>query len=162
MPYNSVQFITDAQGEKQAVIMPIEMYSELKALRDACVSSYTTSEKEVYQFAANGACAQGYPVGALHKPGFQVLAGSSINLEGAHSLRAAVCQLRHELIRKKILLLDGNSCFFSKDYIFNSPSLAASLVAGNNRSGLDAWTNRQGFSLKQSGYGRARVADDAS
>ncbi len=160
MPTSNIQFVVDAQGEKQAVLMPMEMYRELKALRDACLESYSVSEPEIYHFSANGATAKGYPVGALHKPGFKVLVGSSINLAGAHSLRAAVCQLRHELIKKKILLLDGNSCFFTKDYIFNSPSLAASLIAGNNRSGLDAWTNGQGFSLKQSGYGRTRFAHD--
>ena len=33
-------------------------------------------------------------------------------------------------------------------------SLAASLIAGNNRSGLDAWSNQEGFTLKQSGFGK--------
>lgn len=160
MSYHCVQFIIDVQGEKQAAIMPIDMYRELQALRNACEQTANTTQKELYRFAANGAIAQGYPIGAIHKPQFHVLAGSSVNLEGAHSLRAAVCQLRHELVQKHILLLDGNYCFFAKDYIFNSPSLAASLIAGNNRSGLDAWTNAQGFSLKQSGYGRVRTSNE--
>ena len=48
----------------------------------------------------------------------------------------------------------GNQVIFTADQLFNSPSLAASLVAGNNRSGLDAWQNSAGYTLKQSGFGK--------
>ncbi|MCV5409928.1 DUF4357 domain-containing protein, partial [Escherichia coli] len=88
-------------------------------------------------------------------PGFMVLAGSTANGEDAASLREAVIELRHELLEKGVIVPRSQGGFvFTADQLFNSPSLAASLVAGNNRSGLDAWQNSAGYTLKQSGFGK--------
>ena len=102
-----------------------------------------------------GAEAHGYPVGKRQNPGFMVQAGSTANGEDAASLREAVIELRLELLEKGIIVPRSQGGFvFTADQLFNSPSLAASLVAGNNRSGLDAWSNQEGFTLKQSGFGK--------
>ena len=62
---------------------------------------------------------------------------------------------RQELLGKGVLVPHPEGGFiFTADQLFNSPSLAASLVAGNNRSGLDAWQNSAGYTLKQSGFGK--------
>ena len=64
-------------------------------------------------------------------------------------------ELRQELLGKGILAPRSEGGFvFTADQLFNSPSLAASLVAGNNRSGLDAWQNSAGYTLKRSGFGK--------
>ena len=84
-----------------------------------------------------------------------VLAGSTANGEDTASLREAVIELRHELLEKGVIVPRSQGGFvFTADQLFNSPSLAASLVAGNNRSGLDAWQNSAGYTLKQSGFGK--------
>ena len=80
--------------------------------------------------------------------------GSTATLEQAGSLRQAVIDLRNNLLVKGVLVRSNNCYLFTDDYLFNSPRLAASLIAGNNRSGLDAWSNDTGFTLKQSGYGK--------
>ena len=42
----------------------------------------------------------------------------------------------------------------TKDTQFQSASAAAAIIAGTVRNGLDVWTNREGFSLKESGFGK--------
>ncbi|MDO2947877.1 DUF4357 domain-containing protein [Aeromonas simiae] len=153
MLHKQVNFIVDGKGNKQAAVVPIDIYEELMALQRA-LSDSRPGEREIYHFSVKGAEAQGYPVGKRHSPGFMVLAGSTANGEDAASLREAVVELRAELLGKEVLERHGEGYRFTQDHLFNSPSLAASLVAGNNRSGLDAWHNSSGHTLKQSGFGK--------
>ena len=148
-----VSFIVDHKGNRQAAVVPIDIYDELMALQKALATS-TPGERERYYFSVKGADAVGYPIGQRHKPGFVVPSGSRVNREQAGSLREPVIELRTQLLAKGILLQDESGYLFVQDHLFNSPSLAASLVAGNNRSGLDAWSNQDGFTLKQSGFGK--------
>lgn len=148
-----VSFIVDHKGNRKAAVVPIEIFDELMAMQKA-LASRQPGEREQYQFAVKGAEALGYPVGQRHKPGFVVLSGSMVNGEQAESLREPVIALREELLQKGVLVAEADGYRFVQDQLFNSPSLAASLIAGNNRSGLDAWSNPEGFTLKQSGYGK--------
>lgn len=148
-----VNFIVDNQGNRVAAVVPIDIYDDLMTLQKALVST-KPGERELYHFLVKDAQAKGYPVGQRHKPGFMVTKGSTASLEQAESLRKAVIDLRNNLLVKGVLVRSDNCYLFTEDYLFNSPSLAASLVAGNNRSGLDAWSNDSGFTLKQSGYGK--------
>ena len=80
-----------------------------------------------------------------------VQAGSTASGEDAASLREAVIELRQELLGKGVLSPRPEGGFvFTADQLFNSPSTGRQLVAGNNRSGLDAWQNSAGYTLKQS------------
>ncbi|MFC3914471.1 DUF4357 domain-containing protein [Pseudaeromonas sharmana] len=148
-----VSFIVDHKGNRQAAVVPIDIFDELMALQKALASS-TPGERERYYFSVKGAEATGYPVGQRQKPGFVVLAGSRVNGEQAGSLREPVIELREQLLGKGVLQADASGYVFLQDQLFNSPSLAASLIAGNNRSGLDAWRNQDGFTLKESGFGK--------
>ncbi|GAA4498103.1 DUF4357 domain-containing protein [Pseudaeromonas paramecii] len=148
-----VSFIVDNRGNRQAAVVPIDIYDELMALQKALQES-RPGERELYHFHVKGAVASGYPVGQRHQPGFMLLAGSTLVAEQADSLREAVIELRLSLQAKGLLVTEAPGYRLTEDYLFNSPSLAASLVAGNNRSGLDAWRNDAGFSLKASGFGK--------
>ena len=145
-----VSFIVDQKGNRRAAVVPIDIFDELMALQKA-LSTSTPGQRERYFFSVKGAEASGYPVGQRNKPGFMVLAGSRVHGEQADSLREPVIELR---LQKGVLIIDGAGYLFTQDQLFNSPSLAASLIAGNNRSGLDAWSNQEGFTLKQSGFGK--------
>lgn len=148
-----VNFLVDAQGNRVAAVVPIAIYDDLMTLQRA-LSSSKPGDKELYQFMVKDAQAQGYPVGKPQKPGFMVLKGSTATLEQADSLRQPVIELRQSLLSQGILVKMPDGYVFTADHLFNSPSLAASLIAGNNRSGLDAWSNEAGFTLKQSGFGK--------
>lgn len=148
-----VNFIVDAQGNRIAAVVPIDIYDDLMTLQKA-LSSAKPGDKEAYHFLVKDAQAKGYPVGKPQKPGFLVLKGSVATLEQAGSLRTPVIELRQSLLAKGVLVKMPDGYVFTEDHLFNSPSLAASLIAGNNRSGLDAWSNDAGFTLKQSGFGK--------
>ena len=150
-----VSFIIDHKGNRQAAVVPIDIYDELMALQRALATTQP-GQRERYYYSAKGVEAVGYPVGQRQKPGFMVLAGPRVNREQAGSLREAVIELREQLMAKGVLQQDEQGYLFLADHLFNSPSLAASLIAGNNRSGLDTWSNQEGFTLKQSGYGQKK------
>ncbi len=151
-----VSFIVDQKGQRRAAVVPIEIFDELMALQRALATN-TPGERERYYFSVKGAEACGYPVGARQKPGFMVMSGSRVNNEQADSLREPVIELKRTLLDKGVLIAEGEGYRFTQDQLFNSPSLAASLIAGNNRSGLDAWSNQEGFTLKQSGFGKKEL-----
>lgn len=52
---------------------------------------------------------------------------------------------RYKLISENII---DSSYTFTKDYIFSSPSTAASIISGNSTNGKTAWRNLQGITLK--------------
>ncbi len=83
--------------------------------------------------------------GKMTNEGFVVFKGSESNQEfknaSSLSLKRKWLQLREENI------VDQNG-FFTKDYLFSSPSLAAAMVLGRNANGLTEWKNHQKETLK--------------
>ncbi|MFM2486113.1 DUF4357 domain-containing protein [Celerinatantimonas yamalensis] len=155
-----VNFIVDAKGHRQAAIMPIRMYQQLLALQQLLdSSSSTTKPSGDFQFEVKQAKAFGYPVGSKTRPRFVVVKGSSANLGLTDSMRPAVRALREQLIADGVLAEGPNGYDFLRDYQFASPSLAACLIAGNARSGLDAWHDQWGRSLKERGYGKKQRSE---
>jgi hypothetical protein len=55
---------------------------------------------------------------------------------------------RDELIRQGVLAPDGDAFVFTQDYVFGSPSTAASIVMGRNANGRVDWKTADGKSLK--------------
>lgn len=106
-------------------------------------SSMKRQNNQVYLYinAARGADAKGIVVA----DGFAVLKGSSISSTTVPSMPTNLIQLRANLIAKGII----NSQFqFTKDHIFTSPSLAASIVMGRNANGRTEWKTADNKSLK--------------
>lgn len=166
--FSKVSFIVDADGNRQAALLPIELYQQLLALKSLVIGDITTTPKSVikpestteiatheeFQFLVKHARARGYPVDEQSKPKFMVMKGSTANGGRAKSLRPSVEQQRDRMIADGVLSYQNGTYLFLSDYCFNSPSAAACLIAGNARSGLDAWVDSEGQSLKQRGYGR--------
>lgn len=111
-------------------------------------------EETLFLFEAKQAKAAGHPIGDMSKPGFVVTKGSTANIQQAKSLRPAIKELRQELATSGILIEDGEVLSFTQEYTFKSPSAAACVIAGNPRSGMDAWRDMKGQSLKDLGYGK--------
>ncbi|CAG8999962.1 MAG: hypothetical protein CENE_01945 [Candidatus Celerinatantimonas neptuna] len=152
---SQVSFIIDAQGHRQAAIIPISMYQQLLALQSLLSEDDPQDKtKADFQFEVKSAKAFGYPVGSKTRPGFMVVKGSTANLGLTESMRPAVRQLRDQLLLEHVLVENSDRYEFLRDYQFSSPSFAACLIAGNARSGLDAWQDQWGRSLKARGYGK--------
>lgn len=111
-------------------------------------------EESLFLFEAKLAKAIGQPVGEMSSPEFLVKKGSTVNIALAKSLRPAIRELRQKLLDEGVLAKQGEVYSFVHEYQFKSPSAAACVIAGNPRSGMDAWRDLQGRSLKELGYGK--------
>lgn len=112
------------------------------------------AEEFLFLFEAKLAKAIGRPVGEMNSPEFLVKKGSTANIALAKSLRPAIRDLRQKLLDDGVLVKQGNVYSFAHEYQFKSPSAAACIISGNPRSGMDAWRDMQGRSLKELGYGK--------
>jgi hypothetical protein len=157
-----VGFIIDAKGNKTHAVVPIDIYEELLNLQLIFSEGNDLAERENYFFAVKGVNASGFPAGNRSNPSFMLNKGSMIAFKYAQSLRQPVVDLRTNLIEKGIIILDEKlNCYvMQENYLFTSPSFAASLVAGNNRNGLDVWTNKDGYTLKASGFGNKNTDNE--
>ena len=138
--------------------MPIETYEALMGLYDMVKNTATVSHNEIYTFKVKNVIAQGYPKGPRTHASFVLIKDSQLVLNTVESLPEHIKKMRDKLLDDGSLELDTvNECFvLKKDLTLKSSSVAAALVSGNVRNGLDVWLNREGFSLKRSGYGPKR------
>jgi len=98
-----------------------------------------------YIKAARGADGQGVPT----SEGFVVFKGSKATLEAVNSLLVNFAKLRAKLIEENILAYKGEYYEFAEDYIFSSPSTAASIVMGRTANGFTEWKQKDGKNLKE-------------
>lgn len=83
--------------------------------------------------------------GVIVPDGFAVLKGSRIATDTVPSISTPLLTLRNSLIEKGVV---DSSYTFTKDYIFTSPSLAASTVVGRNANGRAEWKTADHKSIK--------------
>lgn len=87
--------------------------------------------------------------GKITDDGFLLLSGSLIALKSSESMPGKSKSIKESLIADETLELKGNHYVLLKDKLMSSSSYAASLVAGNSRSGPQSWKNCNGENLKQ-------------
>lgn len=90
--------------------------------------------------AARGADAKGYIVA----DGFAVLKDSVIASSTVRSMPPSLVKLRSDLINRGIV---DTSFKLTKDYVFTSPSQAASIVMGRSANGRTEWKTNDGMVL---------------
>jgi Domain of unknown function (DUF4357) len=95
--------------------------------------------------APRGADAQGIPT----SDGFVVFKGSKAAISTVASMTQNFINLRQQLIDKGVINMNDDSYEFPEDYIFSSPSTAASIVLGRNANGLTGWRLIDGKTLKE-------------
>ena len=108
---------------------------------DTSVVENENSGEVFYIVAARGADAKGF----LVPDGFMVIKGSKIAKDTAPSIANSLLNLRNKLLEKNIINQDF---VFVTDYMFTSPSLAASIVMGRNANGRTEWKNINNKSIK--------------
>ena len=95
----------------------------------------------MYIKAARGADAKGF----LVSDGFLVAKGSRIAFDTTASMPDTLVKFRNRLINKGIVSTDF---VFLNDYIFTSPSLAASVVMGRSANGRTEWKTSDNKNIK--------------
>jgi hypothetical protein len=68
--------------------------------------------------------------------------------KSAEQYHSFVLKLRQRLVDDLVLVKKGPVYMFTKDHEFNSPSSAASVIAGGGTNGLKAWKYADGSSIK--------------
>jgi hypothetical protein len=103
-------------------------------------------KQEIFSIkAARGADAQGQPT----SDGFVVFKGSKAAGSTVASMTPNFLTLRLKLLNDGVISNKGEYLEFSEDYIFSSPSTAASIVLGRNANGLTEWKQKNGNTLKE-------------
>ena len=95
--------------------------------------------------AARGADGIGEPT----SDGFVVFKGSKAAGSTVVSMTSNFIKLRQKLIEEGVILDKGEFLEFPEDYIFSSPSTAASIILGRNANGLTEWKLKNGMTLKE-------------
>ena len=113
-------------------------YKVFDSIEETTVKSDNNSIK-LYICAARGA--EG--TGAVVSDGFVVFKGSKVATSVTKSFPNN--KLRDKLFETEII---NNQYVFTKDYIFSSPSTAASIVMGRSANGLTEWATEDGVTLK--------------
>ncbi|MEX0722246.1 MAG: GIY-YIG nuclease family protein [Gracilimonas sp.] len=98
-----------------------------------------------YISGARGAEAEGEPT----SEGFVVFKSSKAAGSVVNSMTPNFIKMRDKLIEDGVLIPEGESLLFMDDYIFSSPSTAASIVMGRNANGLTEWKLIEGKNLKE-------------
>lgn len=112
-----------------------------KVLEATAIPSKTNNDLEIFVFEGKDYKA----TGTTTADGFVVFKNSILSKKANSSLTKSLLDKRNKLISENII----DSAFtFTKDYIFSSPSTAASIISGNSTNGKTAWRNSQGMTLK--------------
>lgn len=85
--------------------------------------------------------------GRLVEDGFVVLSGSTARPQSAAAAQQFVANKRQSLLGSGVLVPDGLVLRFTQDYVFDTPSGAATLVLGRNANGWQEWKRSDGRTL---------------
>jgi len=81
--------------------------------------------------------------------GFVVKAGSRAAKKEVPSLHDHLKKLRRALMENGTLQDEGDHYRLTRDYAFNSPSMAAGVLLGRSANGRQVWKNKDGRTLKE-------------
>src|SRR5262249_15538903 len=94
---------------------------------------------------------------------FVVFSGSNIRASSAPSIPPHAADLREELRDAGVLVSNGDGPLeLQKDYLFKSPSTAASVVLGISANGRTAWRDSAGRTLKELQAAEVTAPDSAT
>ncbi len=101
-------------------------------------------QETFYIKAPRGADGKGEPT----TDGFLVHQGSKVATSTVPSMTSNFIKMRDLLIGNGTIINENGVLIFPEDFLFSSPSTAASIVMGRNANGLTEWKLKSGLSLK--------------
>jgi predicted ATP-dependent endonuclease of OLD family len=114
-------------------------------------TSSPTKEQKYYFLKAKGIEAKGYldgkPIPNKESKIVVCKDSKAISAPAASWLKMPAAKKREELIQSGILSLIKDEYIFTKDYRFNSVSVAASIILGYNANGWNVWKNKKSQTL---------------
>lgn len=88
-------------------------------------------------------------VGAEVGEGFAVRAGALAAADSGNACPEHVLHIRAELLSNGVFVTDGALLRLQQDYVFSSPSSAASVLLGRSANGRTEWKTAKGRTLKE-------------
>ncbi|NTV45006.1 MAG: GIY-YIG nuclease family protein [Chlorobiales bacterium] len=105
----------------------------------------SASKQDMFYFKIKECSAQGEYV----DDGFVVFKGAKARIANSQAAGNWLIELRRKLKESRVLVEEKDVFTFSQDYVFNSPSTAASVVYGGQQNGWIAWKNKDGKTLDE-------------
>lgn len=130
---------------------------------DVVLDEHKALDKILY-YRSGEASASGYLTVHGGRYGFFMLKGSTIKRTKANTVRGSAVKLIEILISNGKLVEEGNLYRFVHNTEIQSCSLAASLVAGNNRGMINTWRDDDGHTLDYYGFSKHKnqtIADES-
>lgn len=87
--------------------------------------------------------------GTLVEDGFVVHKGSRSRIESAPSIPDSVRNRRHKMLDQRVMSEQDGAYVYLEDYLFSSPSAAASTVLAAPANGWMEWKNKDGLTLSE-------------
>ena len=115
-------------------------YKVFDTIEDTVVK-HNDAEQYFFIKTARGANATGLWVA----DGFAVMKGSTVAFSTVRSMPESLKKLRNSLIEKGVI---NKEFKLTKNHIFTSPSLAATIVMGRNANGRTEWKNEEHKSIR--------------
>jgi hypothetical protein len=109
------------------------------------IGKTTTSEKETLICKGKEAIAEG----KFLDDGFVVFKGSKANKVLSNTSSSTVRKIREKLLAQNIMVENGSVYVFNEDYLFASPSAAASGILARNANGWIEWKDKSGKTLDE-------------
>ncbi|RLC29132.1 GIY-YIG nuclease family protein [Candidatus Woesebacteria bacterium] len=81
--------------------------------------------------------------------GIVVIKGSEIATSTVPSMTSSFINLRQKMIEQGVIKKNNGKLIFTKDFLFSSPSTAATIVLGRNANGRIEWKDKKGKTLKE-------------
>jgi hypothetical protein len=105
----------------------------------------STSPRRQYELSSGGATA----LGEDRSDGFLVQRGATARKEVRDSLKPSSRRFRQQLITSGVMVADGDHYQLVEDYLFKSPSAAATILIGGHTNGRVEFKDEHGVTLKQ-------------
>lgn len=107
-----------------------------------------TAQGRTERFYCKGSGANG--VGEYTAEGFVVLKGSRGRMENVASIQGTSSErFREKLLEEGILTVDSGGVMLTRDYLFSSPSMAATALQGRTANGWLEWKDATGRTLDE-------------
>ena len=87
--------------------------------------------------------------GELVDDGFVVFAGSKARQDAVASAPKYLATMQRQLLDQGVIESDGKSFRFAEDFLFDTPSGAATLILARTANGWIEWKSSEGLSLEQ-------------
>lgn len=125
-------------------------------LFDPVAGTPSGQDRRVYFCGGQGWQAKGRPT----EDGFVVFKASTVRGELSSAMQQFADNKRKALIAAGVLVVDGGVFRFTEDYLFDTPSGAATVVQGRNSNGWMEWKTADGRTLHEVERAEVQAAEE--